>query len=93
MGDAHAILLVPNMLRWETLTQLTDDELEKLEVAETHLACAAGLRGSEALDIESCLRTLEAWTGFVADMTADLMARYEEHGRPPSAASPAFACW
>jgi len=40
---------------WQELARLSDTQLATLDVAETHLACAAGLPGSEAIDHDGCL--------------------------------------
>jgi hypothetical protein len=49
------------MFDWHHLTRLPDRELARVDIALTNLACAAGLRGSERIDIGLCLRTLDAW--------------------------------
>ena len=47
------------------LLALPTDQLEKVDIARMNLLCAEGLRGSENLNVEECLRTLEAWTHHV----------------------------
>ena len=44
------------MLDWKRLAQLSDEELGQYDIAEVNLACAAGLPGSEAMDVDFCLR-------------------------------------
>lgn len=46
----------------DELLALSPDQLEKVDLALINLLCAVGLRGSENLDVEECLRTLDAWT-------------------------------
>jgi hypothetical protein len=41
---------------------LSDEELGQVDIAEVNLACAAGLPGSEELDVSLCLKRLEEWT-------------------------------
>ncbi len=41
---------------------MTDDELRRQDLALVNLRCAEGLPGSENLDIQSCLATLNQWT-------------------------------
>lgn len=43
------------------LARLSDDELNQISIAQLNLVCASGLRGSEDLDVESCIATLEQW--------------------------------
>ena len=38
-------------------------DLESVDIARINLLCAEGLRGSEQLDVQQCLETLEAWAG------------------------------
>ncbi len=48
----------------KTLTELLAvplGQLEQVNLARMNLHCAEGLRGSEKLDVEDCLRTLDAW--------------------------------
>ncbi|MCU0783679.1 MAG: hypothetical protein MUF81_06450 [Verrucomicrobia bacterium] len=47
------------------LLALNPEQLEKVDIARMNLLCAEGLRGSENLDVEECLRTLDAWTHHV----------------------------
>lgn len=47
------------------LLALNPQQLEKADIARINLLCAEGLRGSENLDVEECVRTLNAWTHHV----------------------------
>lgn len=58
----------PSFQQPKTLAELLAmplDQLEKVDLARMNLLCAEGLRGSENLDVEDCLRTLDAWTHHV----------------------------
>src|SRR5690349_13026401 len=57
------------MLDWHELLPKSNDELAKYDVAAVNLACAAGLPGSERIDFDGCLRTLDAWAGVVRRWT------------------------
>jgi hypothetical protein len=47
------------------LLEISPDLLEKVDIGRMNLLCAEGLRGSENLDVESCLSTLDAWARHV----------------------------
>ncbi len=47
------------------LLALPFERLEEVDLARLNLLCAEGLHGSESLDVEDCLRTLDAWTHHV----------------------------
>ena len=47
------------------LLALTTDDLEKVDLGRMNLLCAEGLNGSEGLDVESCVSTLDAWARHV----------------------------
>src|SRR4051812_24370685 len=49
------------MLRWESLIHLTDLALGGQDLAAVNLGCAAGLPGTEGLEVDSCLQVLDAW--------------------------------
>jgi hypothetical protein len=57
---------------WRELAPLSDEELGHYDIAAVNLACAAGLPGAEAIDVEDCLRWLDAAT--------DLVRRWTEAG-------------
>jgi hypothetical protein len=43
------------------LLALKPEQLDRVDIALINLVCAEGLRGSENLDVQSCLDTLDAW--------------------------------
>jgi len=47
------------------LLALETNQLEKVDLARINLLCAEGLRGSESLDIQQCLDTLDAWARYI----------------------------
>jgi hypothetical protein len=49
----------------DELLALSADDLDKVDFARMNLLCAEGLRGSENLDVEECIRILDAWTRHV----------------------------
>jgi hypothetical protein len=54
-------------------------DLERLDVARINLLCAEGLRGSEHLDVQQCLDTLDAWTRHVRRETDRNFHHFAEH--------------
>lgn len=48
----------------------SDEILAQLDVAAMNLACAAGLPGSENIDVAFCLQTLDRWANQVANYTS-----------------------
>lgn len=50
---------------FEELIQLSDEEIETIDIARINLLCAKGLPGSEDLDIEKCLQQLDEWSEYV----------------------------
>lgn len=44
----------------DDLLALGTAELERVDIGRINLLCAVGLRGSENLDVEECVRTLDA---------------------------------
>lgn len=66
----------------ETLTELLAlpvGQLEQVDIARINLLCAEGLRGSEDLDVEYCLRTLDTWTHHVDRETKRNFHHFVEH--------------
>jgi hypothetical protein len=51
------------------LLAINPDDLDKVDVAVMNLLCAQGLRGSENLDVQQCLDTLDAWARHVGRET------------------------
>lgn len=47
------------------LVKCSDGELAQRDIAESHLACARGLPGTEDLDISACLQRLDKWAALV----------------------------
>lgn len=62
----------------DELLVLSPDQLEKVDIALINLLCAVGLRGSENLDVEECLRTLDAWALNIDWQTKRNFHRYTE---------------
>jgi hypothetical protein len=61
------------------LLALKSEELVKVDVELLNLLCAEGLRGSENLDIQQCLDTLEAWSRQVRRETDRNFHQFAEH--------------
>jgi hypothetical protein len=59
------------VLTWLELARLSDDELAARDIAETNLACAAGLPGAEGVDPAFCLDKLDRWAKHIRQFTAD----------------------
>ena len=57
------------MLDWRRLTELSDAELGRQDVAAVNLACAVGLPGAEAIDHDGCLAHLDRWAVGVGRQT------------------------
>jgi hypothetical protein len=57
------------MLQWEKLVWMPEEELGQLDIAETHLACAAGLPGAEAIDYRRCITRINELTESVRSFT------------------------
>jgi len=60
------------------LLALPSEQLEKVDIARMNLLCAEGLRGSENLNIEDCIRTLDAWTHHVERETKRNFHHFQE---------------
>ncbi len=65
------------MLEWAQVTALAEAKPPHYDVAESHLACAVGLRGAENLDIPACLRKLDQWAWRVRKATERLLPLFE----------------
>jgi hypothetical protein len=63
------------MLDWTKLVWLSDEALGALDIAEVNLACAAGLPGSDQIDVGLCIRTLNAWASWVHNYTSDCLSQ------------------
>ncbi|OGV63917.1 MAG: hypothetical protein A2498_09625 [Lentisphaerae bacterium RIFOXYC12_FULL_60_16] len=62
----------------DELLALSSDQLEKVDIARINLLCAVGLRGSEKLDVEQCIRTLDAWASNIDWQTKRNFHRFRE---------------
>lgn len=58
--------IVPKNL--DALLALSNEEIQKVDIAVINLLCAEGLPGSENIDIEHCLKTLDEWAAHVLEM-------------------------
>lgn len=63
----------------QELLKLSPTQLEQCDLALMNLLCATGLKGSEGLDIQECLKTLEEWAEQVRWETQRHEYRYNEH--------------
>jgi len=61
------------------LLALPPEQLEKCDIARMNLLCAEGLRGSENLDLQQCLETLDRWSQHVEDETMRNYHRFLAH--------------
>jgi hypothetical protein len=61
------------MLNWRRLVWLSEQELAGYDIAVVNLACAAGLPGSERIDVPLCLRTLDTWAEQTRRFTERIM--------------------
>jgi hypothetical protein len=51
------------------LLAMRPDELATCDIGRVNLACALGLPGSEDLDIDKCVATLDRWAAYIASET------------------------
>ena len=55
--------------RWQTkmaiLADLPEAELAEFDIARLNMLCAAGLPGTEGIDPDACIRTLDGWTEYI----------------------------
>lgn len=58
---------------------LPPDQLEKVDIARIDLLCAEGLKGSENLDVQENLETLDRWTAHVKEEIVRNYHRFLEH--------------
>jgi hypothetical protein len=61
------------------LLALPPEQLEKCDIARMNLLCAEGLRGSEDLDVQQNLNTLDSWAQHVKDETFRNYHRFLDH--------------
>ncbi|HKI36873.1 MAG TPA: transglutaminase family protein [Gemmataceae bacterium] len=64
------------MLVWNKLVWHTNEELIALDLALINLACAAGLPGSELIDLDLCLSKLDSWAYSVRTYTDRLVPHF-----------------
>lgn len=62
-GVSHETELGPKNI--DQLLNMSETELAKLDIGLVSLLCAEGLDGSEDLDIDKCLATLDKWAEFI----------------------------
>jgi len=58
------------------LLTMTPDELEQVDIALVNLLCAKGLNGTEKLDIEKCLSTIDKWAELIRADTQNRLSLY-----------------
>src|SRR5437764_393155 len=69
------------MLKWQDLVWMSDEELARFDVTETHLACALDLPGAETIDYDRCVLKLKHLTDSVRRFTArKVQSRGREFG-------------
>jgi hypothetical protein len=68
------------MLGWKDLVRLPEGELARQDIAAVNLACAAGLPGSEQIDVLACLNRLDEWARQVRRYTEACLPEF--HRRP-----------
>jgi hypothetical protein len=68
------------VLDWKDLVRLPEGELARQDIAAVNLACAAGLPGSEQIDVRACLHRLEEWARQVRRYTEACLPDF--HRRP-----------
>lgn len=61
----------------EHLLSLPPGCLDRYDIAEVNLACAAGLPGAEGLNVSQCLATLDRWAKALKRYTRDAMWEYQ----------------
>src|SRR5258708_2783906 len=58
------------MYHWYELAQRSENDLGGIDIAEVNFACAAGLPGTEGMDIPFCLQRIDDLEQYVKDETA-----------------------
>ncbi len=64
---------------FDDLLDLSDAELQKIDIAHMNLLCALGLPGAENLDIEQCLQQLDTWAKHVKAMEQRYMPAFQQN--------------
>lgn len=80
----NAVFIAPVLLKQqpqtlEQLLQVPPDQLEGVDLALLNLLCAEGLRGSEELNVQKSLDTLDAWARHVERETKRNQHLFDEH--------------
>ncbi len=65
------------MLDWKQLVLESDQQLARRDIAEIHFACAAGLPGTERIDVPSYLRIIDQYAEQVRSTTDHLWHVFE----------------
>lgn len=65
------------MLEFRRLALLCNEELGRYDIVETHLACAAGMPGSEKIDQARCIAEIDKLTEWVRRYTEHCLAHPE----------------
>lgn len=64
------------MLRWQDLIRYSDEQLAVFDDVEKNLAFAAGLPGSERIDVPFCLETRDQWVRIIKKEEGKLYKRF-----------------
>ena len=62
-----------------SVDQLSELDLNQMDIAQMNLICAQGLPGTENLDIEAALKEIDQVTAYVAQQTAAYAHLYERN--------------
>ena len=62
------------MLDFRQLAFLSNEELSRYDIVATHLACAAGMPGSEKIDLGRCIKAIEKLVPWVRKYTDHVLA-------------------
>lgn len=69
----------PTDVSTETVFMLPAELEKSPNTAKINLLCAQGLNGSENLDVDKCLKTIDEWAAFVKRQTARNFHRFKEN--------------
>ena len=58
---------------------LTEAELAQRDIAEVNLTLATGLPGSEQLNVDPCLATLDRWAAQIQEKSQQYLPRFERN--------------
>src|ERR1051325_1220359 len=64
-------------LNWRKIVWWSHRDLCRLGIDTINLLCALGLPGAEKMDIDHCLRTIDAWAEHVKSYTARMRHVYD----------------